>query len=151
MATTEDKRTQYGSLPYKVEANGSLLLLLVTSRDTKRWVIPKGWPIKEMKPHEAASVEAFEEAGARGTADKQAVGSYVYRKRLSRSSITCEVELYPLKVEKLERAWPEKLERKRQWFDAESAASLVDEPSLASLIRSFALAKNRRKQKQERP
>ena len=86
MATNEDKRTQYGSLPYKVEANGSLRLLLVTSRETKRWVVPKGWPIKEMKPHEAASLEAFEEAGARGTADKRAVGSYVYRKPSSTRS-----------------------------------------------------------------
>ena len=112
-------------------------LLLVTSRDTQRWVVPKGWPISGMKPHEAAAQEAYEEAGAVGKASPQAVGTYEYRKRRETSSAVCRVELFALPVRRLEASWPEQEERTRRWFALKDAARTVNEPGLAALIRSF--------------
>lgn len=70
------KRSQYAALPYRVQRKDELYMLLVTSRDTGRWVIPKGWPIKNRKPHRAATLEAFEEAGVIGMAEKRPIGTY---------------------------------------------------------------------------
>jgi ADP-ribose pyrophosphatase YjhB (NUDIX family) len=39
-------------------------VLLVTSRETGRWIIPKGGPIKGFKPAKTAAREAYEDAGA---------------------------------------------------------------------------------------
>ena len=75
-------------------------MLLVTSRDTKRWIIPKGWPMKGRKPSKAAAQEALEEAGVIGEAANQRVGSYRYRKRREADFDVCEVQVYELAVRK---------------------------------------------------
>ncbi len=128
---------QYGALPFRWDAG--LEILLITSRETRRWVIPKGWPMKGRKPHGAAAREALEEAGVTGAIEKAAIGSYWYAKALANgATIWVEVEVFPLPVEVERPTWPEMAERVRRWFPAEQAARLVREPELAELIRSFA-------------
>lgn len=127
---------QYAALPWRREGDG-ISILLLTSRETRRWVAPKGWPMFGCEPPACAAQEAFEEGGIRGrTSDL--IGTYEYDKRLKDGSArTLTVEVYPLEVEVELEAWPEKFERKRQWFSIEDAAQSVDEPGLADLIRAF--------------
>ncbi len=127
---------QYAALPHR---NNRSEVLLITSRETGRWVLPKGWPMKGKKAHAAAAREAREEAGIRGKVGKNAVGRYSYGKRLANGAVlTCTVEVYPLAVERQLRRWPEQGQRTLGWFSALDAAALVDEPELASLIAAFA-------------
>lgn len=129
---------QYGALPYRVEANGDLRILLVTSRGTRRWIIPKGWPMKYRRPHKAAAQEAFEEAGVTGRSDKRPIGAYEYDKMTDEGiSIRCVVTVFPLEVRKVGQRWPEENQRERQWFSRGEAAELVDEPELQALLRSY--------------
>ncbi|RSV45585.1 NUDIX domain-containing protein [Sphingomonas sp. ABOLD] len=133
------KRSQYAALPYRVQGEDELHVLLVTSRETGRWVIPKGWPMKNRKPHRAATLEAFEEAGAIGVAEKRPIGTYEYAKRLEDgSALLCKVAVFPLAVESLASEWPEAGERERRWFEPNQAADQVDEPALAQMLREFA-------------
>lgn len=133
----EGARLQYAALPYR--ANEDLEFLLITSRDTGRWVLPKGWPMKGKKPHVCAAREALEEAGVKGTIGKSTIGSYRYVKRLpNNGGVPCSVDVYPLLVERLLEHWPEQGQRSLGWFSAANAASLVAEGELASLIQAFA-------------
>jgi 8-oxo-dGTP pyrophosphatase MutT (NUDIX family) len=128
---------QYAALPYR--SDDGLEVLLITSRDTGRWVLPKGWPMKNRKAHAAAAREAFEEARVRGKIAKRAIGRYSYGKRLSNGAVNpCTVEVYPLAVERQMNRWPEKGQRTLSWFSPEEAAARVDEAELAGLIESFA-------------
>ena len=128
---------QYAALPYR--ANEAPEFLLITSRDTGRWVLPKGWPMKGKKPHVCAAQEALEEAGVRGSIGKSAIGRYRYVKRLTEDAeIACSVEVYPLRVERQMKRWPEQGQRALAWFNADDAASRVEEGELASLIEAFA-------------
>lgn len=138
------KRSQYAALPYRVQGEHELHVLLVTSRETGRWVIPKGWPMKNRKPHRAATLEAFEEAGVIGRAEKRPIGTYEYDKRLGDGSgILCKVAVFPLAVKALADEWPEAGERERHWFKPQQAADLVDEPALAQILREFSGAGDR--------
>ncbi|MFL5256197.1 MAG: NUDIX hydrolase [Rhodopila sp.] len=113
--------------------------MLLTSRDTGRWVIPKGWPMKGRKPAQVASQEAYEEAGLIGQIiGKRPVGSYHYEKRLAKTSVLCEVCVFLLRVEQQLDDWPEKGQRKTRWFNAVEAARLVNEGGLAEIIDRFA-------------
>ncbi len=113
--------------------------MLVSSRETHRWIIPKGWPMKGRKPHAAAAREALEEAGLLGRVSKRALGAYAYDKRLRNGAVLpCKVEVFPLEVERQRKRWPEMEERTTRWFAAEEAASFVAEPELAAMIRAFA-------------
>jgi len=128
---------QYAALPYRTR--DGLELLLITSRETGRWVLPKGWPIKGKKAHSAAAREALEEAGLKGKVGKRAVGAYSYSKRLSNGAVlACTVEVYPLAVQRQVKQWPEKGQRRVEWFSPRDAADRVDEPELAYLIEDFA-------------
>ena len=130
--------TQYGALPF-VLRGGELLVLLITSRDTGRWLIPKGWPEKGMAPHELAAHEAFEEAGVTGKVARQPVGSFEYLKRFEgKSAKRCRVMVFPLEVAEELEDWPERAERRREWLRPAEAAQRIEEPQLASLILSFA-------------
>lgn len=132
-----ETRTQYAALPWRVAA-GNLEILLATSRDTRRWVIPKGWPMKGRKPHIVAAIEAVQEAGLHGAIGKQKLGDYHYRKRVAADvSVHCRVEVYPLAVQGQRKKWPEKKQRATHWFPQLIAAELVDEPELRELIRAF--------------
>jgi 8-oxo-dGTP pyrophosphatase MutT (NUDIX family) len=134
---TAAPRAQYGALPWR-EGEDGVEILLVTSRDTRRWVIPKGWPMKGRKPHIAAAIEARQEAGLRGKIEKSPLGAYKYEKRLKDSaSVTCRVDVFPLLALKQKKSWPEKNQRAAHWFPASVAAEQVDEPELREIIRAF--------------
>ncbi|WP_338468582.1 DUF47 family protein [Novosphingobium sp. ZN18A2] len=113
-------------------------MMLVTSRRTGRWVIPKGNLMAGTPSHAAAALEAEEEAGIRGLACPVAIGSYRYRKRRRNgASLMVDVEVFPLSVSEELATWKEKDERERRWFTLAEAANAVDEPDLRELIRSF--------------
>ncbi len=129
-----DRTQQYGAIPLRVE-HGRTEILLVTSRGTGRWIIPKGWAARKLSPAESAAREAFEEAGVRGIILPGApIGSYVTHKKVGR----LQVGVFVLHVTKVLAAWPEARERQRRWFTAEAAAAAVDEPALAALLRAAA-------------
>jgi|SRR3954447_14008512 8-oxo-dGTP pyrophosphatase MutT (NUDIX family) len=130
---------QFAALPWRIGDGGIRQVMLLTSRDTGRWVIPKGWPMKGRKPAQVASQEAYEEAGLIGQIiGKRPVGSYHYEKRLAKTSVLCEVCVFLLRVEQQLDDWPEKGQRKTRWFNAVEAARLVNEGGLAEIIDRFA-------------
>jgi 8-oxo-dGTP pyrophosphatase MutT (NUDIX family) len=125
------------ALPWRAGKNG-LEILLISSRETKRWVIPKGWPMLGRKPHVAAAREALEEAGVIGKTLKTSVGSFHYVKNLRNGdAILCRVEVFAMQVERQRKSWLERDQRITRWFPADEAASLVREPELSTLIRDF--------------
>ena len=110
----------------------------MTSRETKRWIIPKGWPMKGKAPHQAAAREAFQEAGLVGSVRRRPIGTYDYEKRLkSGAFVQCHVEVFPFEVAKQRRRWPEFAQRSTEWFPASQAAAAVAEPSLSAMIQSL--------------
>lgn len=128
---------QFGALPYRF-VRGELSVLLVTSRRTGRWVVPKGHPIRGLSPPASAAREALEEAGVEGVVTPRAIGAYPYRKRLflglwRRARVT----VFPLRVEKLLETWPEASQRQRRWFVPDEAASVVQPSVLRDLILGF--------------
>jgi 8-oxo-dGTP pyrophosphatase MutT (NUDIX family) len=131
-------RPQYGALPYRITDAGALEILLVTTRKTKRWMIPKGWPIKGLKAAKSAAREAYEEAGVRGTIRAKSVGFFTYDKRQEEDGIIvpCAVRGFPLLVKRRDKTWPEYRQRQSQWFVPEEALSAKEE-SLRVLISSF--------------
>jgi len=130
------KRVQYGALPYRVSTGSRAEFMLVTSRETRRWIIPKGWPKKGKSPHHSAAREAFEEAGVVGAVGRRPVGSFSYEKRLKNGgSVECEVRVFPLEVKRQNKQWPEKQERRVKWLSASEAAEKVKEPMLSEIIR----------------
>lgn len=131
-------RQQFGVLPYR-EING-LEILLITSRETRRWIMPKGWPIRGLKPAASAAQEAYEEAGLRGLIESRSLGSYLYEKRLveKQAIVPCEVKLYAMRVCRLETTWPEQAERERLWFSPGAAIAAVSDDGVKAIIRAFA-------------
>lgn len=128
-------RKQYAALPYRLCDEERLQVMLITSRGTGRWVVPKGWPMVGLKPWRAAAREAYEEAGIIGAIEKRAAGRYDYQKRFDDGTVTtCEVEVFPLRVEEELPRWPEQDQRTRRWFSPEEASILVDEEGLQSLL-----------------
>ena len=132
-----EPRRQIGALPFRRGRDGSQRFLLVTSRESRRWVIPKGWPMKGRKPFQAAAREAYEEAGLRGQVGKRPLGYYLYEKRLKNlEAVLCQVKVFPLRVRKQLKHFPEAHERELRWFTAAEAAQAVAEPGLAAIIRA---------------
>lgn len=132
---------QIAALPYRAETPGldaPVSILLVTSRESRRWVIPKGNPKNGLSPHVAAIQEAEEEAGVSGSICPTPIGSYQYRKRKGNgASLMVDVDVYPLAVTREFPVWKECNERERRWFSLAEAASAVEEEDLRYLIRSF--------------
>jgi len=138
-STTAAKRIQYAALPYRLRGASRTEVMLVTSRGTRRWIIPKGWPQKGKAPHKSAAREAFEEAGVVGAVGKRPVGSFPYHKRLKNGVVeVCEVHVFPLRVSRQSRQWPEKEQRDVKWLSAKAAAKVVKEPLLREIIRRLA-------------
>lgn len=132
-----DEAKQVAALPVRKGQDGSLEVLLVTSRETGRWVIPKGWPSKRMSDRDAAAREARQEAGVTGTIKTRPIGTYRYRKVQPEGTRLLDVTVFLLKVEQEKKRWPEKDQRQRSWFKADAAARRVREPSLQKLIRAL--------------
>lgn len=132
-----DEAKQVAALPVRKGEDGLLEVLLVTSRETGRWVIPKGWPSKRLSDRDAAAREARQEAGVTGSMKSRPIGTYRYRKVQPEGTRLLDVTVYLLKVEREKKSWPEKGQRQRSWFKADAAARRVREPSLQRLIRAL--------------
>lgn len=131
-----EPRIQYAALPWR--AGSAVEVMLASSRETRRWIIPKGWPMKGRKPHATAAIEALQEAGLLGKIDKTPIGSYHYQKRMPNGAIIpCRVDVFPFRVTRQRKTWPEMRQRITKWFPREEAAQLVHEPELSRLILSF--------------
>ncbi|MGQ9369371.1 NUDIX hydrolase [Azospirillum sp. ST 5-10] len=131
-------RRQYAALPFTID--DGLRVMLITSRETRRWIIPKGWAEKGVEPHEMAAREAYEEAGLRGSVAAEPIGAYHYMKRLTaKRSVPCVVEVFPLQVDEELADWPEKHERERRWMRPSQAALLVAEEGLIDLLQRLRL------------
>lgn len=128
-------RYQVAAIPARVTEDGSMEVLLVTSRETRRWIAPKGWTMKGISDNRAAEIEAREEAGIRGSAFAFPIGAYSYWKLSSTASRLTRVHVYVMRVERELRSWKEKDQRERRWFEAAEAAECVSELELKSLLK----------------
>ncbi len=138
MAKHKSRGIQFAVLPWRLNAGGVREVMLLTSRETQRWVIPKGWPMKGRKPAEAARQEAYEEAGLVGhIVGKRPIGNFHYSKQLAKGEVLCEVRVFLFRVEKQLDEWPEKGQRETKWFDADEAAGIVEEGGHAEIIYRF--------------
>lgn len=131
------ERAQIAALPFRLDDQGRMEIMLVTSRETRRWIVPKGWPMKGLSDAEAAAREAHEEAGVFGQVGAEPTGDYLYWKRLANSFALCSVKVFPLRVEGIEAEFRERGQRESRWFGVEEAADSVDEPGLSMLIMRF--------------
>jgi uncharacterized protein len=136
---------QVAALPYRLlpgiaNWQGEAVdILLVTSRDTGRWVLPKGNIDAGETPAAAALREAAEEAGLTGTIAAAPLGHYRYAKRADDGSgADLAVAVFALRVQEEHADWPERKQRERRWFRRAEAAAAVDEADLAALILAFA-------------
>jgi 8-oxo-dGTP pyrophosphatase MutT (NUDIX family) len=128
-------REQIAALPLRWKDDETVEVLMITSRDTGRWIVPKGWTMKDVKPWAAAAIEALEEAGAEGHIAREVFGTYGYDKILDDGTAQpCRVRVYPMIVDNLKTDWKEKGERTRKWFPLSEAVKLVDEPELADML-----------------
>jgi len=124
---------QAGAIPFRREGR-ALCVLLITSRYTGRWVIPKGGVDHGRAPARAAEIEAFEEAGIKGKLHPTPLGFYTYGKRLRPGIVQpTSVEVYALEFEKQHKKWPERSERRFEWMDVSAAVEAVDEQGLVRL------------------
>lgn len=129
---------QVGALCWRLR-RGRVFVLLVTSRDTGRWIIPKGWQVAGLSLSEAAEREAWEEAGVTGRIDDTPLGSFEYDKAISPDvTVPCRVSVHALRVAEMAHRFPERKERRRKWFSAGKAAGKVSEPDLRALLRRLA-------------
>ena len=127
-------KKQIAALPYRKHGEG-IEVLLITSRETKRWVIPKGWPMRNKADYNAAQQEAFEEAGIEGKMSKKSMGSFMYNKRRKSGRMQLiQVTVYAMEVSRLLDKWPEQGQRERQWFAVNEAVELVQEEGLRAII-----------------
>lgn len=127
-------RRQIAALCWR-KKRGGIEVLLITSRETGRWVIPKGWPMDGRQSHEAAAIEAWEEAGVQGLVQEKSLGVFGYHKLYpDKAAVLCEVEVFPLRVAKLLAKFPERSERRRKWFSTKKAAKSVHEEGLSGIL-----------------
>jgi 8-oxo-dGTP pyrophosphatase MutT (NUDIX family) len=130
-------QVQVAALPWRKGPDG-VEVLLITSRDTGRWVLPKGWPEGKEQLWDAAAREAGEEAGIAGAVASSEIGCYYYAKAsASGQAKPCKVHVFPMEIDRVKDKWPERKSRRRQWFSPEAAATSVHEPELADLIALF--------------
>ncbi len=130
-------RIQYGALPV-TEHLGEPMVMLVTSRGTGRWIIPKGRPEKGVAPHKLAQREAWEEAGLIGRIGRNPIGRFVHPKRKADgTTVRCEIEVFRLDVDEELTDWPEKGQRERCWCTVSEAIEKVGKHSLAKLLLRF--------------
>jgi 8-oxo-dGTP pyrophosphatase MutT (NUDIX family) len=131
-------RFQVAALCYR-RLGGEVQVLVITSRDTGRWILPKGWPKRGYDAGGTALEEAWEEAGVKSDgAPPRLIGTYRYDKRLKGGvPVTTDVEVFAIRVIKLLDDFPEVGERTREWMTPEDAAGVVDETGLKALLRDL--------------
>ena len=136
-AKKSDVRTQFAALCYRV-VKDKIKILVITSRGTGRWIVPKGWPMDGKTPAQSAAQEAWEEAGVEGKVSSSPLGLYSYNKVTDDAQdFPCVAVVYPIKVKSLSKKYPEAGQRDRKWVSRKQAAKLVDEPELARILQDF--------------
>jgi len=130
-------RVQSAVLPYRRRGD-DLEFLLITSRNTQRWIIPKGSVEKGMTPWASAAKEALEEAGLVGRVGEKPLGQFIYIKRREFFEEICQVDIYPFRVSEVLDDWDEKSQRKRKWFSAQDAIAQITEPAVKDAINNLA-------------
>jgi 8-oxo-dGTP pyrophosphatase MutT (NUDIX family) len=133
-ARKEGALQQVAALPYRYREDGRIDFLVITSRGTKRLIVPKGWPMKGKPDCKAAAIEAHEEAGVRGEIVNQPIGSFSYMKALDDISVPVTANVFPLEVKKIKSRWKEGASRKRKWMSATDAAAVLSDRGLAELV-----------------
>ncbi|MER8380216.1 MULTISPECIES: NUDIX hydrolase [unclassified Mesorhizobium] len=128
---------QVAAIPFRLSEHGDVEVMLVTSRTTRRFIVPKGWPMKGKGGRKAATIEAQEEAGVLGRILKQPAGTYCYWKRLANRFVRVDVVVYLLEVTEELADWQEANRRQRAWLAPADAALLIDEPDLSTLVRNI--------------
>lgn len=130
---------QVAAFPFRLtgSTSGPIEVLLVTSIQSKRWIIPKGDIDNGMAPHLAAEKEAFEEGGVRGRISSESIGCFCHQKKLDGALILTEVDVFPLEVHTELERWPEDDRRQRRWLALHDAAQQVEEPELGAIISRF--------------
>jgi 8-oxo-dGTP pyrophosphatase MutT (NUDIX family) len=129
---------QVAALCWRLADGSALEVLLITSLNSKRWILPKGWLIEGLTPAESAAREALEEAGVTGNTAGKPFGSYHYLKeRKDGGGMPCSVDVFALEVTGQMDEWPEKGAREIAWLGLEDAAARVSEPGLRELLRTF--------------
>ena len=110
---------------------------MIASRNTGRWIVPRGNHRPGSTPAKSAKNEAYEEAGIKGTiVGPRPLGFYRYLKKLdSERTLAARVEVYLLNVTEQSKKWPEKAEWTRSWVSINEAIGLVEEPGIAALLR----------------
>jgi 8-oxo-dGTP pyrophosphatase MutT (NUDIX family) len=136
MPKSAQPKHQVGALPVR-KIEGELEICLVTTRETRRWTIPKGWPMRGRKDWAAAEVEAIEEAGLVGKMSHRQLGSFLYWKRRLLHLTLVKVAVYRLDVTDQLPTWKEASERDVRWFSAIVASEMVEEPGLAAMIKTL--------------
>lgn len=137
-ASKRDVRTQFAAICYRV-LRDKPEVLLISSRRSRRWIIPKGWPMDGKTPTECAMAEAWEEAGVIGRVHPRCLGLFSYLKEMDEgeANLPCVAMVYAVRVKSLSKDYPEANERQRRWFRPKRAAERVDEPELAHLLQKF--------------
>lgn len=136
-SNTRPRTRQCAALPFRI-VDRVPLVMLVTSRETRRWIIPKGWQKKKLPPDAMAAREAFEEAGVRGVVTPDPIGAYRYLKRLEDGDeVRCDVAVFLLEVTEVLEEWPEMDQRQRRWVRAGQAARMISDGGLVPLLRGL--------------
>jgi len=132
-----DMRSQFAALCYRIK-NDRVEVLMITSRRSGRWIIPKGWPMPGKTPAQTAATEAWEEAGVQGKVYDQCLGVFSYHKAFGEDDgAPCLAMVYPVKVKALAAKFPEAGQRRRKWMPPRKAAEKVAEPELAQILKQF--------------
>jgi 8-oxo-dGTP pyrophosphatase MutT (NUDIX family) len=135
---TTDLPTQTGAVPCRTGTDGQVEVLLVTGKGSRRWIIPKGWPMPGMTLAEAAAQEAFEEAGVRGSVEPQPLGNFRHQKNIGPADIEVRIVVHAMRVEQELADYPEARSRERRWFSVAEAVEAVGSAKLGRLIGQFA-------------
>lgn len=135
----EARGRQVAVLPWRLERDGTISVLMITSRTNAKWMLPKGWPMADRSDAAAAKQEALEEAGIEGEVDEAPIGSYHYIKLFDDGSTKpSQAIVFSMRVTAELKKWDEKHERKRKWFGIEKATQVVFEPDLARFLGNVA-------------
>ena len=134
--SSKDPIQQCAVLAFRQNKN-RLKIALVTSLETRRWVLPKGNIEADKSARASAAMEAYEEAGLEGTVAKHCIGTYQYEKTENKGGAILRVAVFPMVVSKVRHKWPEKDVRRRKWMTIDDAVSAVQEKELKKLIADF--------------
>jgi 8-oxo-dGTP pyrophosphatase MutT (NUDIX family) len=130
---------QVAAICYRKDDNSdAFLTLLITSRGTGRWIIPKGHAMKGKTKREVAAIEAYEEAGIKGRVSKLPIGQFSYIKEVEGSAgLPCIVDVFPMEVTAVKSRFKEHGQRELKWVPLWDAGRMVMEPELRGLFQQL--------------